>query len=65
MLEVVSEFRTYDGDKQDMRGRYVDDTRIDFSVPFSAKELTLPSQAVLSRWSFPKWTLVLAQILIT
>ncbi|DBA75223.1 TPA: hypothetical protein ACH3X1_010517 [Trebouxia sp. C0004] len=30
MLEVFSEF--YDGDKQDMRGGYVDNTRIDSSV---------------------------------
>ncbi|DBA74386.1 TPA: hypothetical protein ACH3X1_011151 [Trebouxia sp. C0004] len=35
MLEVFSEF--YDGDKQDMRGQYVDDIRID-CIPFNAKE---------------------------
>ncbi|DBA95997.1 TPA: hypothetical protein ACH3X1_001504 [Trebouxia sp. C0004] len=52
MLEVFSDF--YDGDKQDMRGQYVDNTRIDSSVP------ALTSQAVLSRWSFPTWTLVLS-----
>ena len=39
MVEVFSEF--YDGDKQDMRGQYVDDSRIDSSVPFSAKEFDL------------------------
>ncbi|DBA98860.1 TPA: hypothetical protein ACH3X1_014619 [Trebouxia sp. C0004] len=39
MLEVFSEF--YDGDKQDMHGYYVDNTRIDSSVPFSAKEFDL------------------------
>ena len=39
MVEVFSEF--YHGDKQDMRGQYVDDNRIDSSVPFSAKEFDL------------------------
>ena len=39
MLEVFSEF--YDGDKQDMHGQNVDNTRIDSSVPFSAKEFDL------------------------
>ena len=39
MLEVFSEF--YDGDKQDMHGQNVDNTRIDSSVPFSAKEIDL------------------------
>ncbi len=57
MLEVFSEF--YDGDKQDMRGQYA---RIVLSVQ---RSLTWTSQAVLSRWSFPTWTLVLAQMLMT
>ncbi|DBB08871.1 TPA: hypothetical protein ACH3X3_007517 [Trebouxia sp. C0006] len=39
MLEVFSEF--YDGDKQDMHGQNVDNTRIDSSVPFNAKEFDL------------------------
>ncbi|DBB11857.1 TPA: hypothetical protein ACH3X3_006004 [Trebouxia sp. C0006] len=39
MLEVFSEF--YDGDNQDMHGQNVDNTRIDSSVPFSAKEFDL------------------------
>ncbi|DBA78012.1 TPA: hypothetical protein ACH3X1_009104 [Trebouxia sp. C0004] len=38
MLNTSSEF--YDGDKQDMHGQYVDNTRID-CVPFSAKEFDL------------------------
>ena len=39
LLEVFNEF--YDGDKQDMHGQNVDNTRIDSSVPFSAKEFDL------------------------
>ena len=39
MLEVFSEF--YDGNKQDKHGQCVDDTRINSSVPFSAKEFDL------------------------
>ncbi|DBA98158.1 TPA: hypothetical protein ACH3X1_014777 [Trebouxia sp. C0004] len=39
MLEVFSEF--YDGNKQDMRGQYVDNIRIDSSVPLGAKEFDL------------------------
>ncbi|DBA75168.1 TPA: hypothetical protein ACH3X1_010481 [Trebouxia sp. C0004] len=39
MLEVFSEF--FDDDKQDVRGQYVDNTRIDSNVPFGAKESDL------------------------
>ncbi|DBA97328.1 TPA: hypothetical protein ACH3X1_015066 [Trebouxia sp. C0004] len=59
MLNTSSEF--YDGDKQDMHGQYADNTRIDSSVPFSAKEFDLDFRGSVSRWSFPTWTLVLAQ----
>ena len=63
MLEVFSEF--YDGDKQDMHGQMLitlGSILVSLSVQ---KNLTLTSQAVLSRWSFPTWTLVLAQMLMT
>ena len=33
LVEVFSEF--YGGDKQDMPGQYVDDTRIDSNVPYN------------------------------
>ncbi|DBA95103.1 TPA: hypothetical protein ACH3X1_002615 [Trebouxia sp. C0004] len=51
MLEVFSEF--YDGDKQDMRGQFVDDTRIDSSVPFSAREFDLDFTGSAEQVEFP------------
>ena len=62
LVEVFSEF--YGGDKQDMPGQCVDDTRIECS--FSAKKIDFDFTGSAEQVELPNMgTLVLAQMLLT